>query len=80
MENRQELMGLVIKASFAQGSKSEREAVMLDTGDKRYVLRREGGNAFFDPVLQQLVGKRIRARGSLTGYTFLMLDWTEIRS
>jgi hypothetical protein len=62
MENRQELTGLVIKAPFALGSKSEHEAILLDTGDKRYVLRREGGNAFFDPVLEQLVGRKSEAQ------------------
>ena len=80
MENRQKLTGLVIKAPFAQGSKSEREAILLDTGDKRYVLRREGGHAFFDPVLEQLVGRKIRGAGRVTGYTFLLSDWAEVRS
>jgi hypothetical protein len=79
MENRQELTGLVIKAPFAVRSKSEREAILLDTGDKRYVLRREGGNAFFDPVLEQLVGRKIRAAGRITSYTFLLSDWAEVR-
>jgi hypothetical protein len=79
MENRQELTGLVIKAPFALGSKSEREAILLDTGDKRYVLRRDGGNAFFDPVLEQLVGRKIRGAGRVAGYTFLLSDWAEVR-
>jgi len=70
-----ELSGRVIKEPFAQGSKSERAAVMLDTGESRYVLRREGGNPFADSILDQLVGQRIETDGNLTGYTFIMSKW-----
>jgi hypothetical protein len=67
--------GNVVKKTVAAGSKSERPAVMLQTDDGDYVLRIQGGNAFHDPRLEELVGKRIRARGELHGYTFLMDDW-----
>ena len=70
-----ELYGRVIKEPFAQGSKSERDAVMLDTGQGRYVLRREGGNPFADPTLDQLIGQTISGEGNLTGYTFIMSRW-----
>ena len=36
---------------------------MLQTDGGDYVLRIQGGNPFHDPRLEQLVGKRIRARG-----------------
>lgn len=72
------LKGHVIKKLFAAGSKSEREAVMLVTDKGEYVLRRKGGNPFSDETLENLVGKQIRCEGDLTGYTFLMTDWTEI--
>ena len=73
-----ELKGRVIKDLIGKGSKSEHLAVLLDTGKKRYVLRRQGGNPFADPALDELVGKSILASGSLTGYTLLMSDWSEI--
>jgi len=72
-----ERTGQVIRKSFAAGSKSERPAVMLETGDGEYVLRIQGGNPFHDPRLEELVGKRIVAHGEVHGYTFLMKDWTE---
>ncbi|HKS28432.1 MAG TPA: hypothetical protein VJS44_11460 [Pyrinomonadaceae bacterium] len=72
-----QLKGSVVKKLFAAGSKSEREAVVLVTNNGEYVLRRKGGNPFFDAELENLVGKRIRCEGDLTGYTFLMDNWTE---
>jgi len=72
-----ERIGQVICKPFASGSKSERPAVMLQTGEGEYVLRIQGGNPFHDPRLEELVGKRIVARGEVHGYTFLMKDWTE---
>jgi len=74
-----ELSGRVIKEWIARGSKSEREAVLLDTKSGRYVLRRLTGNPFHDPELEKLVGKTIRCTGNLTGYTLIMSDWTEIK-
>lgn len=78
--NRQQLTGAVVKQSFAKGSKSEREAVLLLAGDQRYVLRRQGGNAFHDPALEELVGKTIQGTGSLAGSTFLLSDWVVLSS
>jgi len=72
-----QLKGRVTKKLFAAGSKSEHEAVIIVTGAGEYVLRRRGGNPFFDEELENLVGKKIRCDGDLTGYTFLMDDWTE---
>ena len=72
-----EIKGRVIKELFGKGSKSEHLAVILDTGKKRYVLRRQGGNPFGDQALDALVGKHIVASGNVTGYTFLMSDWSE---
>ena len=72
-----QVTGRVIKEVFAKGSKSERPAVILDTGKKRYVLRRVGGNPFEDSTLNKLVGKDITATGDVTGYTLMMSDWTE---
>ncbi len=69
--------GEVIKSPTAGGSKSERDAVMLATSGGQYVLRRQGGNPFHDPVLESLVGKSIECEGTLHGYTFIMSNWTE---
>ncbi len=52
--------GSVVKRPFGVGSKSEHEAIFLATKEGDYVLRRQGGNAFFDPELEKLVGKKIQ--------------------
>jgi hypothetical protein len=72
-----QLTGHVTRKLFAAGSKSEREAVILVTDGGEFVLRRKGGNPFSDAALESLVGKRICCEGDLTGYTFLMTEWTE---
>jgi hypothetical protein len=66
--------GSVVKRPFGVGTKSEREAILLVTKDKEYVLRRQGGNAFHDPKLEQLVGKQVQCTGTVIGYTLLITD------
>lgn len=70
--------GSVVKRPFGVGSKSEHDAIYLTTKDGDYVLRRQGGNAFFDPELEKLVGKKIQCTGTLAGYTLLITDYTVI--
>ena len=67
-----------MKKRFGAGSKSEREAVVLQTDDDELVLRREGGNAFSDPQLDALVGHRIRGVGRRTGYTLILKEWEDV--
>jgi hypothetical protein len=69
--------GTVVRKLFAQGSKSEHDAVVLTTAQGDFLLRREGGNPFADPVLDALVGKVVRCDGVLLGTTLLVKDWTE---
>lgn len=70
--------GQVVRKRHAPGSKSDREAVMLDVGDEELVLRRFGGNAFSDDVLDKLVGHRIRGMGQRVGCTLILRDWIEL--
>lgn len=72
-----EQQGTVLCKPFAVGSKSEHQAIVLQTADREYVLRILGGNPFQDDRLRKLVGKRIRVNGKLHGYTFLMEQWAE---
>jgi hypothetical protein len=71
------LSGRVVRKVFAEGSKSERAGIYLVSGEQEYLLRRRGANPFRDPELETLVGKHIRCRGILHGYT-LILDSYEI--
>jgi len=66
--------GSVVKRAFGTGTKSEHAAVMLVTKDAEYILRRQGGNAFHDPALEKLVGKKVQITGTVTGYTLLVTD------
>jgi hypothetical protein len=72
-----ELHGQVVRKVVGQGSKSEHAAVVLVSDSGHFVLRRNGGNAFMDPELDQLVGKRICGAGSIAGATFIMDEWKE---
>jgi hypothetical protein len=71
--------GDVVKKRVAPGSKSDREAVCLATpSGQSFVLRRDGGPSFQDPVLDALVGKRIEAVGEERGYVLIVRSWREI--
>ena len=73
-----EFVGKVTKKSFGKDSKSESEAIFLETGDGEFVLRRQGGNPFHDPELQKLVGKTIRCTGFARDYVLKISGWTEL--
>jgi hypothetical protein len=65
------LTGAVVRAPFGTGSKSERQAVWLETAEGRYVLRRKEGPTYDDAALEKYVGKRVRCDGFVVGYTLL---------
>lgn len=70
-----EYVGTVSKRKFGAGSKSEHDAVYLDTDTGSFVLRRQGGNPFSDPELDALVGKRIRCQAEAIDYSLTMTNW-----
>jgi len=70
-----EFIGKVTRKIFGRGSKSEHEAIYLETKHDRFVLRRQGGNPFYDPELQDLVGKTIRCTGRVSEYTLVISEW-----
>jgi hypothetical protein len=71
----EQFLGRVERRLIASGSKSERRAVTLVTRDGVYVLRRLGGNAFSDPMLDELVGKKVAFHGTARGTTLVVSDW-----
>lgn len=73
-----EFKGVVVKQLFAAGSKSEREALFLETKADRYLLRRMGGNPYQDSQLESLVGKTIKAQGEVDDYTLFVSEWKVI--
>jgi len=70
-----EFRGQVVKRPFAVGSKSEREAVFLETKSDRYLLRQMGKNPYRDPELEKLVGKTIKAEGEIDDYMLFLSGW-----
>jgi len=77
MANMMELQGKVVLKKFAEGSKSEHDAVFLETGDQSYQLRRLGGNPFDDPELRSMVGKTVKAKGLLNDQLFIAHELNE---
>ena len=65
------MTGLVARASYAAGSKSEQQALWLESDAGRYLLRRKEGPAFGDKSIEKLVGKQISCDGFLVGNTLL---------
>lgn len=64
------IKGTVVRATFSKDSKSEHDAVYLDTGEKKYRLKRRGGNPFHDDSLHKLIGKKVSLEGTLTSHFF----------
>ena len=69
------LRGRVVSERIDVGSKSERDAVLLDVGERRYVLRLADDLAFGAPSLEGLVGERVSARGELHEQYFDVVEW-----
>ncbi|HMI97774.1 MAG TPA: hypothetical protein VK479_14765 [Micropepsaceae bacterium] len=65
------LRGLVAKGDYGKGSKSERQAVFIDTSDGRYILRRKTGPAFDDAEIERYIGHTVECDGFLVGTTVL---------
>jgi hypothetical protein len=65
------LRGKVAKGIYGKNSKSERDAVFIDTADARYILRRKSGPAFGDAELQRYIGHTVQCDGFVLGTTLL---------
>lgn len=71
-----EISGKVVHELVDVGSKSERNAVVLNTDDgERFLLRRKGGESFEDNVLDELVGSSIITEGIVTGQYLTLEHW-----
>ena len=70
--------GKVARQPFAAGSKSEHEAVVLQTPAGPLKLRRAGGNPFHDPELEKLVGREITCEGEIHQGQLLLTRWDDV--
>lgn len=65
------LIGKVVPEVISAGSKSEHTGMKLETSKGSFVLRRKGGNPFYDESLQALAGKTVEATGTIHNYIFM---------
>ena len=56
---------------YAKGSKSERQAVFIETATGRFILRRKTGPVFADARLKRFVGHTVECDGFFVGTTLL---------
>ncbi len=72
--NQQKLSGKVVLKKFGAGSKSEHDAIWLECPQGSFVLRRQGGNPFYDPELHKLIGRQVTATGVISQSLFLVSE------
>ena len=76
---RVQVTGKVVWEGLDEGSKSERQAVTLQTDSGgHYVLRQRNAPSFGDGGLDHLVGSTINAGGIAVGNTLIVEDWTTL--
>jgi len=61
----------VTQGEYGKGSKSQREAVFLETTGTRYILRRKTGPVFGDTELTRFVGQEVECDGFVVGTMLL---------
>jgi hypothetical protein len=70
------VVGEVRRELVAARTKSERVALVLVAGDRRWRLRRRGAPAYGDdPELASLEGRRVAVTGTPLGTVFLADSW-----
>jgi hypothetical protein len=65
------LRGRIAQGVYGKGSKSEHEAVFIETADARYILRQKTGSAFDVTELTQYIGHEVKCDGFIVGTTLL---------
>jgi hypothetical protein len=65
------LRGHVTQGEYGKGSKSEREAIFIETAGMRYILRRKTGPVFGDADLVRYIGHEVECDGFIVATTLL---------
>ena len=68
-----EIKGKVVQKKFGKGSKSEHEAIYLESAKGLFTLRKVGANPFQDDSLNKWIGKKVIVTGFIDQY-LLMVD------
>lgn len=58
-----EISGKISLELFGKGSKSEHNAVFIQTETNKFRLRKKGGNSFYDKELHDSVDKTVTLKG-----------------
>jgi len=66
------LRGRVVRRVVGRGSKSERDAVLLETAEGALLMRPRHGPSFGETGYEPLVGKTIACSGTIVGHTLLV--------
>ncbi len=67
--------GRVLLRPEATGTKSEHDAIVLETRQGTFLLRRVGGSAYRDPELVKLINRQISCLGALHQGTLILTSW-----
>lgn len=73
------LRGRVVRRVVGGGSKSEHEAVCVETSRGSFVLRRKGGPSYGDATLERYLGKTVSCSGVILNRTILCHRIREVR-
>jgi len=73
------LSGTVARKTMGKKSKTEYEAITLQSGTDNYILRRPEESPFKDNELEKLVGKKITAEGELVKNVFFVDKWDVVK-
>lgn len=71
------LTGKISLKPFGAGTKSDHQAVYIDTSQGSYVLRKAGENPFENTGLLHLKGKKVTVEGTLDKYLFIATNISE---
>lgn len=69
-----ELRGKVVPGKFGAGSKSQHDAVYLESDEGSFVLRRIGANPFQDSGLDKYIGKKVVVTGIVEQYVLMVQE------
>jgi hypothetical protein len=68
------LRGRVAQRTVGRGTKSEREALVLDTGTETLVLRARRGPSFGPTGYERFIGRDVEVTGTIVGNVLLVDD------
>jgi len=74
-----EIEGTVSKKMVGKSSKTQYEAVYINSAKGNFALREAGKSPFKNSQLNKLVGKKIRVVGELVKDVFFVTDWEELK-